>query len=122
MQILYSLGLISAVCLLSEWISLRLPFAFPAGVIAMLVLLVLLLCRALRPEHLQPTSSFLTGTMALYFVPAGVDILQSYPLIADKLLPLLAVLVFTTILTFAVTAGATSLLLKLTRGKEGGRA
>ena len=122
MQILYSLGIISAVCLISEWISSSLPFAFPAGVIAMLVLLLLLLCRVLRPEHLQPTASFLIGTMALYFVPAGVDIAQSYPLIADKLLPILAVLVLTTIITFAVTAGGTALLLKLVRRREGGKA
>lgn len=42
--------------------------------------------------------------MAIFFVPAGVGIMTHFDAIRDSLLPLLAVCVLTTVITFAAAA------------------
>ena len=49
-----------------------------------------------------------------------MEILENYKPVADKILPLLCVLVLTTVITFAATAGAAGLTLWL-QGKLGGK-
>ena len=42
--------------------------------------------------------------MAFFFIPAGVSVINYFDVLASNLLPLLAVCVISTVLTFAVTA------------------
>ena len=42
--------------------------------------------------------------MSFFFIPAGIGILSSFDLIRSSILPLIAVIVVTTILTFGATA------------------
>ena len=44
------LGLILVICLAGEWVAALLPFAFPASVISMMLMLVLLLVQELYPS------------------------------------------------------------------------
>ena len=51
-----------------------------------------------------------------------MEILENYKPVADKILPLFAVLVLTTIITFAVTAGTVHLCMLVQRKMERGKA
>ena len=120
MRILAQIGIVLFVCLLGEAIAAVLPFPFPASVIGMVLLFLLLACKWLKPRHIQEKSNFLLSNMAFFFIPAGVEILENYKPVADKILPLLAVLVLTTVITFAVTAGTVHLCLAVQRRLGGG--
>lgn len=104
MKILGQIGILCAICLLGEGIASILPIPFPASVISLVLVFLLLAVRWLRVEQIQEVSSFLIQNMSFFFIPAGVGILESFGQIQDSLLPLLAVLVLTTIITFGVTA------------------
>lgn len=121
MNLLIQIAILLLICFVGEGISLLLPFAFPASVISMLLLFVLLLTGALKLRHVEDVTGFLTRNMAFFFIPAGVEILENYTAVADKIPPLLAVLVLTTVITFAVTAGTVQLCLALQRKLERGR-
>ncbi len=122
MKILTQLAVLLLICFVGEGIALLLPIPFPSSVISMVLLFLLLCTGALKLRQIEDAAEFLTKNMAFFFIPAGVEILENYKPVADKILPLLAVLVLTTVITFAVTAGTVHLCLRLQRRLGGARA
>ncbi len=121
MKILCQVGVIFGVCWVSQILESLLPFAFPASVIGMLVLLLLLITRVLRVEHIQEKSDFLLANMAFFFLPAGVSILNYLEELRSAALALVVICLVTTVLVFAATAFSIRLTLRLMgRGKRHG--
>lgn len=104
MKILLQIALVFGVCLVGEGIGLLLPIPFPASVISMVLLFVLLVCRVIKPDHIREKARFLSANMAFFFIPAGVGIMDQYPVIREHLLVLLLICLVTTVLTFGATA------------------
>ena len=71
MNIMAEFVVIFGVCLVSEGIAALLPVAFPASVIALLLLGLLLFTRIIKPEHIQRLSGFLVANMAFFFLRGG---------------------------------------------------
>ena len=122
MKLLKQLLLLLLICFVGEIIAMILPIAFPSSVISMLILFALLLSGALKLQQIEDVTGFLTKNMAFFFIPAAVEIMENYKPVADKILPLLAVLLLTTVITFAVTAGTVSLCMALQRRLGGKKA
>ena len=112
LHILTELSLIFALCLAGEGIAALLPVAFPASVISMVLLFLLLAAKLLRPHHIKEKSNFLITNMACFFVPAGVGILRYADVLWANLLPLLAICFITTPLVYGVTAWAVQLTMR----------
>ena len=53
MKIIYQIGIIFTLCWVSEIVEALLPFSFPASVIGMILLFVLLALRVLKVEHIR---------------------------------------------------------------------
>ncbi len=103
MNICMQIAVLFFICLLGQSISLVLPFPFPGNIIAMMILFILLLTRVIKPGMIQDFTGFLLANMAFFFVPAGVSILESYPIMKDSLLPIFLVCLISTVITFFVT-------------------
>lgn len=104
MKIMTQIGIVFGVCLLGKVIAAILPIAFPDSVISMILLFVLLLLKVIKIHHIKEKADFLLRNMAFFFIPAGVGIMDNYTSLKGSILPLLAVCVLTTIITFAATA------------------
>lgn len=80
MKIIKQVGIIFSICCISVLIEQYLPFAFPASVIGMILLFLLLLTGLLKIDHIREKSDFLLANMAFFFIPAGVkrDQLSGY--------------------------------------------
>ena len=113
MKIIKQFGIIFSLCWLATVIEGLLPIAFPASVIAMLLLLVCLLAGVLKIDHIREKSDFLLHNMSFFFIPAGVSILNYLDVLARCIVPLILICVVSTILTFAATAYAIRLTLRL---------
>ena len=109
MKIIIQIAIIFSICWVSQIVEALLPIAFPASVIGMVLLLILLLTRLLRMDHIREKSDFLLSNMAFFFIPAGVSIISYFDILASSLLPFLVVCVVSTVLTFVVTAYAVRL-------------
>lgn len=119
MKIIYQIGIIFALCWVSEIIEAFLPFAFPASVIGMILLFILLAFRVLKVEHIREKSDFLLSNMAFFFIPAGVSIINYFDVLKGNVGKLLLICFLTTILTFATTAWTIRGVLRLqNRGKK----
>lgn len=127
MKIIKQIGIIFLVCWLSEVIEKFLPFAFPASVIGMALLLICLLTGVLKIEHIQEKADFLLENMAFFFVPAGVSIINYFDVLKNSVVQLIIICVVSTVVTFAVTAWSVKLTVRFmaltgrtgTGGREG---
>ncbi len=122
MKILIQLTILFSICLAGQFLAGLLPIAVPGSVISMVILLLLLLFRLLRPQHIQEVSEFLLRNMAFFFVPAGVQILEKYTYLQGHLLTFALICIVTTLLTFLVTALTVTGVIKLQEKVQGRRA
>lgn len=111
--------LLCVICLVAIWGQEICPFPMPSSVLAMLMVLGLLLCGALKPRHLEDITQGLQSYMSFFFVPTCVGILEQGDIIRESGLQILLLCVVGTALTFGVTAWVTTALIRLTQGKGG---
>lgn len=114
-------AIIFGLCLISEGLSALIPVAFPASVIALLLLGLLLFTGVLRPEHIEKFSTFLVANMAFFFLPSCVEVMEHAPVILRQLAPFLLVVAATTPVVYLVTGWTVQLLARRLRGKGAGR-
>ena len=69
MKILRQFGIIFGIYWLSQCIEAILPFSFPASVIGLLVLLLLLLPGILKADSIREVAEFLTGNLTFFLLP-----------------------------------------------------
>ena len=113
MQLFSQILIIFSVCYIGEGISLILPFPFPASVISMLLLLLLLCKKWLPLGKIETVADFLKNNMSFFFIPSSVGIIENFDILRDNILPFLFICIFTTILTFCVTAFTIVIVMKL---------
>lgn len=103
MNLSMQIAVVFGICLIGQMISSILPFPFPGNIIAMILLFLLLLAKIIKPEQIKDFTGFLLANMAFFFVPAGVSILESYPIMKEHLLEIVLICLISTIITFLVT-------------------
>lgn len=113
MKILQQLLIIFILCLFGELISAFLPVIIPANVISMIMLLVLLMLKIIKEEHIKESAQFLLANLTFFFVPLTVSILDNFHLIRENIFAILFICIFTTFLTFAATAYTVSGVIKI---------
>ena len=118
MSIIGEIAIIFGICLLSEREVALLPFAFPASVLSMLILLALLLTGVVKERHVGRVCGFFVGNMAFFFLPSCVSILEYWDLLSVVLVPFLAIAILTTPLVYAATAWTVQLMMGRGRDKE----
>lgn len=119
MHLLLEIGIIFGLCLLGEGISVLLPFPIPGNIIGMLLLLLFLGLKWLKPGHVAHVGQFLLQNMAFFFVPAGVGIIKNYALLKAQFLPILFVCMVSTVITFGVTGLTAQWIIRYQKKKRG---
>ena len=104
MGIMAQIGIVLAVCLVGEGIAALLPIPFPASVISMVLLFVLLATGGLKLDHIREKSDFLLASMSFFFLPAGVSMLNYFDVLKSTWVQLLVICLVTMVLVFAATA------------------
>ena len=113
MKVIAQLGLISAlywICLCVETI---LPFAMPASILGMILLLVLLIARLVKVEWIREVTDFVLGNLPFFYVPVVVSIIKYLDILRESWLALVVICIVTLFITFAATAYAVRLTLRL---------
>lgn len=121
MKIIKQIGIIFSICWISVAVEALLPFAFPASVIGMVLLLACLLTGILKVEHIREKSDFLLSNMAFFFIPAGVNVINYLDILKENWLSLLVICTLTTVITFGATAYSVRLTMRLLAKKKEGQ-
>ena len=85
MSILAQICVIFGVFLAAEGISAALPFVFPESVAGMLLFLILLFSRVLKPHQIKSSSDFMLQNMALFYIPVTVSAIQYIDILLENL-------------------------------------
>ena len=91
MKIIYQIAIIFSICWVSQVVEAFLPFAFPASVIGMILLFLLLASGVVRIEHIREKSDFLLSNMAFFFIPAGVSVINYFDVLKSSVVPLVLI-------------------------------
>ena len=118
MKILGQIGIIFGICWASQCIEQVLPVSFPASVIGLVLLLILLLARVLRVDHIREKSDFLLGNLPFFFVPAVVSIMKYTDVLRNNLVALVVICVVSMVITFAATVLAVRLTIRVMNGRK----
>ena len=73
------------------------------NIIGMILLFAALCMRWVKAETVRPAAKFLLGAMALFFVPYGVGLMDSYRVILDNLWAIVISGIVSTIVVLLVT-------------------
>lgn len=118
MNYLRQLGVILAVCAAGDVLSHLIGGLLPGNVLGMLLMLILLASRAMKPSAVDGAADFFLKNMAVFFLPVSLGILELYAELHSQLARILIVVVATTFLTAFATAGTVHLVLRLQRGRK----
>jgi len=111
MRIPLQIAVIFAICLVGEFLNRVVGVPVPGNILGMVILLVLLCSKIIKPEQISSVSSFFLNHLALFFLPPSVaimavgdDILSQWPL-------LLILCIALTLITMAATGLTTQILI-----------
>lgn len=103
MKYIKQFGIILAITLAAELLEGMISLPIPASIYGLGIMLVLLLSGILKLDAVKETADFLVEIMPLMFIPAAVGLMESYHELDGILLPVVAVVVITTVVVMAVT-------------------
>ena len=113
MNYLRQLGILLAICVLGDVLSVLIGKVLPGNVLGMMLLLVLLGVRLIKCRQVEHAADFFLKNMAIFFLPVSLGILDLYAELHSQL----AVCLITTFLTAFATAGTVHLVLRLQQRK-----
>ena len=89
-----------------------LPLPIPASVYGLVLLFAALCTGIVKLEQVKDVGSFLTSILPILFVSPAVNIVDDWGLIRDDLVPILLLLVGSTVVTFGISGRLAQRLLK----------
>lgn len=98
--------------LAGEALQRLIPLPIPASVYGLALLFLALCLKVVKVEQVKDTGAFLTSILPILFVSPAVGIVEDWALIRDDLLPILILLVASTILTFGISGRLAQVFLK----------
>ena len=112
MKYIKQLLIILAFSFLGEALQALIPLPIPAAIYGLVLLLIALCTKLLKPAHIAETANFLIGIMPLLFVAPAAKIMAYWGIIKENWLPIIAITVISTFVVFAVAGLVTKIVRK----------
>ena len=93
------------------------PLPIPASVYGLTLLFLALCLKIVKVDQVKQTGAFLTSILPILFVSPAVNIVDDWGLIQNDLLPIVLIMMGSTLLTFGISGRMAQWLLK--KGGEG---
>lgn len=112
MRYLSQMLIILGFSLVGEALQRLIPLPIPASVYGAVLLFVALCTGLVKLSQVKQTGSFLISILPVLFVSPAVGIVEDWQLIREQLLPILLLLVASTVFTFAISGRVAQRLVK----------
>ena len=112
MKYIKQICIILGVCLIAEVMEYLIPLPVAASIYGLLLMLLALMTKVIKLKDVENVSDFLTGNMAILFIPATVGIMASVEEIKQMLIPLCVISVASTLLVMSVTGWVTQWIIR----------
>jgi holin-like protein len=97
--------------LIGEALQRFLPFPIPGAVYSIVLLFFALCLGIVKLEQVKGAARFLTSILPVLFVAPSVGIVEYWNLLSGNLLPIMLLLLATTVLTFGISGGVVQWLM-----------
>lgn len=121
MKYLKQLFIILLFSFLGEVLHDLIPISIPASIYGLVLLFIALVTGIVKLSQVKETSDFLIEIMPIMFVPAGVGLIESCGALQEILIPVLVIMVVSTILVMGVAGRVTQWIMKKESKKTGER-
>ena len=118
MKYLRQLLIILIFSFIGEILHSLIPIQVPASIYGLVLLLIALLTGIIQLPQVKETAKYLIEIMPLMFIPAGVGLLESWGNLKSILVPVLLLLVASTILVMGVSGKVTQGIIQRSKRKE----
>lgn len=95
------------------------PIQIPASIYGLVLLFIGLMTGLIQLSQVQETAKFLIEIMPMMFIPAGVGLLESWGVLKPILVPVIVILVVSTVLVMGVSGLVTQGVMHI--GKSHGK-
>lgn len=112
MKYLTQFLIIMGFTLAGEALQRLIPLPIPASVYGIALLFLALCLKLVKVEQVKETGSFLSSILPILFVSPAVGIVEDWGLIQEDLIPILLMLVGSTVLTFGIAGRVAQAVLK----------
>ena len=112
MKYIKQICIILSICLLAELMERLLPLPVAASMYGLVLMLLALMTKVVKLTDVEDVADFLTGNMAIMFVPPVVGVMACVDEMKKMLVPLLVITIVTTLLIMSVTGWATQGIMK----------
>ena len=102
---------------LGEALQRILPLPIPASVWGLALLFGALCLKIIKVEQVKEAGGFLTSILPILFVVPLVNLMDCWDQLKDNLVPLLIIIILSTILVFAVSGMVTQMLMNIRKKK-----
>ena len=117
MKYIYQIGIIGSISFVAELLYVLLPFPVPASVYGLVILLVLLLTKIVKPEQIEDVADWLIKIMPILFVGPSVGLINSFDAIKGQVFPLVIMCIVSTLGVMIVTSVTAQLVIRMRKKK-----
>lgn len=96
------------------------PLPIPVSIYGMVFLFIALLTRIIKLNQVETTAEFLLSIMLIFFVPASVGIIDTFFAYKSSMLPIIIIVIISTIIVMITTGLVSQFIIKLRNKKERG--
>ncbi|MBU5337200.1 CidA/LrgA family protein [Intestinibacter bartlettii] len=90
----------------------------PGSILGMIILFLLLQFKILSEDKIKDVADFLLGNMGIFFIPAGVSLIQSLGLIKENAVLLLSCIILINITVMIGSGKSVDFMIKLKEKKQ----
>lgn len=112
MKYIKQICIILGICFLAELMEKLIPLPVAASIYGLVLMLLALMTKVVKLKDVEDVADFLTGNMAIMFVPPVVGVMACVDEMKKMLVPLLVITIVTTLLIMSVTGWATQGIMK----------
>jgi len=105
--------------LAGEVLQKLIPLPVPASVYGIALLFLALNFKLVKLEQVKDVGGFLSSILPLLFVPPAVSILENWGMIKSSLVPILLLVLASTVITFAISGKITQILMQKGEKRHG---
>lgn len=109
--------IILSVCLLAELMEYFIPLPIAASIYGLVLMLIALVTKMIPLEEVEDVADFLTGNIAIMFIPPTVGIMASVEELKQIIIPLLVICISTTLLIMGITGLVTQAIIRKGKGE-----
>lgn len=118
MKFIKQLCLVTLFSFLGELCRYLIPYPIPASIYGMVLMAAALGLKLIKPADVRDVGSFLTSFLPVLFVVPLVNLMDCWNQLKDNLIPLLVIIIVSTVIVFGVSGMVTQILMN-SRKKKG---